>query len=91
MCNRGGLNPEKSRKGRYIPGNVYNQMKEIFIKDWKEKKLLGVYSSGYIPNLNNHQIKESNIKCETCTRQLWNYMQNNSGIEKLHIIVKDLT
>ena len=38
ICNKyllhdhGGLHPMISRKGKHIPGNVYNQMKEIFIK-----------------------------------------------------------
>ena len=72
LCYHGGLHPLKSRKGNYIPGNVKNKMKEIFIKYWKEKTLLGLYSSEEIPNLNNNYISESNIKCETCTRKLWN-------------------
>ena len=32
LCGHGGLHPDKARKFKYIPGNVYNQMKEIFIK-----------------------------------------------------------
>ena len=32
LCEHGGLNPMISRKGKYIPEHVYNQMKEIFIK-----------------------------------------------------------
>ena len=39
-------------------------MKEIFIKYWMENRLLGLYSSKYLPNLTNHEISESNIKCE---------------------------
>ena len=74
MSDHGGLQPMKERKGKYIPENVYNQMKEILIKDWKEKRLLGLYSSEYIPNSTNYDISESEIKCEICRRQLWNYM-----------------
>ena len=47
---------KKERKGKYIPENVYNQMKEILIKDWKEKTLLGIYSGEYIPDLTNNDI-----------------------------------
>ena len=72
MCDNGGLHPIESRKGKYIPDNVYNQMEEIFIKYWKEKRFLGLYSSAEITNLTNHEISESNIKCEICKRQLWN-------------------
>ena len=35
LCEHGGLNPIKSRKGKYIPVNVYNPMKYTFIKYWK--------------------------------------------------------
>ena len=76
-----------SRKGEYIPGNVYNQIKEIFIKNGKIRvfwdyiqmntfliSLLGIYSSEDIPNLTNKEISEINIKCKICTRQLWNDM-----------------
>ena len=68
LCDHGGLHPIKARSVKYIPVNVYNQMKEMCIKDWKEKRLSGLYSSEYIPNLTNHEISESNIKCEICTR-----------------------
>ena len=66
-------------------------MKEIFIKNWKEKSLLGLYSSGDIPNLTNQEISENNIKCEICTRQLWNDMSTKIQLLKeLHIQVKTL-
>ena len=63
-----------ARKVKYTPGNVYNKIKEIYIQNWKDKSLLGIHSSEDIPNLTNHKISESNIKCEICTRQLWNDM-----------------
>ena len=64
----------EKRKGMYIQVNVYNQMKEIFIKDWKDKRLLGIYSNEDIPSLTDHWISQRNIKFEICTRQLWNDM-----------------
>ena len=45
LCGHGGVYPMKARKGKYIPGNVYNQMKEVFIKYCKYKRLLILYSS----------------------------------------------
>ena len=72
MCGLGVLKPMISRKGKYFPVNVYNQMKEIFFKHWKEKSLLGIYLSEDIPSLTDHEISERNIKCEICTRQQWN-------------------
>ena len=39
-----------ARKGKFIPGNVYNQTKEMFIKNWKDKSFFGLYSSEEIPN-----------------------------------------
>ena len=63
-CN-GGLYPMISRRVKYIPGNVYNQMKEIFIKIWKDI-LLGIYSSEDIHNFTDHEISESNMKCDLC-------------------------
>ena len=74
MCDHGGLHPTKERKGKFIPGNLYNQMKEIFIKDWNMKRLLILHSSEDITDLTNHDILESNIKCEKCTIQLYNDM-----------------
>ena len=50
----------------------------------------GLYSSEYIPNFTHHEISESNIKCDICTTQTWNYMSKNRAIEKLHILVKAL-
>ena len=44
FCGNGGLYPAKSRKGKYILVNVYNQTKEIFIKNWNNKSLLRLYS-----------------------------------------------
>ena len=31
LCERGGLHPMIARKGKYIPGKVYNSMKETLI------------------------------------------------------------
>ena len=34
LCEHDGLHPMVARKGKYIPGKVYNYMKETFIKNW---------------------------------------------------------
>ena len=72
LCDNGCLHTMNKGKNKCFLVNVYNQMKEIFIKDWKEKRLLRPYSREDIPNLTGHEISESNIKCEICTIQLWN-------------------
>ena len=90
LCVNYGWHPIKSRKGNYIPGNVYNKTKEIFIKYWKKKRLSGLYSSGDITNLTNHQISESNTKCEIYTRQPWNYIYKNIVIEGNTYFSEDL-
>ena len=74
LCDHGGLHTMKSRNGKYIPGNSYNQMKEVFIKYWNMKRLLGINSSEDITDLTHHEIPESNVKCEIFTRQIWNDM-----------------
>ena len=58
----------------YILGNVYNPMKENFIKNWKYKSFLGLYSSEGTPNLTNHEISESNIRCKICIKEMWKYV-----------------
>ena len=66
-------------------------MKEILIKDWKENRLLGIYSSEEIPNLINHEVSECNIKCKTFIRKLWNDISTKVRLLKeLYIIVKTL-
>ena len=66
-------------------------MKGIFIKDWKGKGLLGIYSSEDITNLTKSNISESNIKYEIFTRQLWNYMSTkNRLLKEVYILVKDM-
>ena len=70
------------RKGKYIPGNVYNKTKERFIKNWKAKSLLGLDSSDDTLNFTNHEISESNIKCNICIIELWNDMSKNRAIER---------
>ena len=71
MCDHGGLYPIIEKRGEHIPVNIYNQMKEIFFRDWKEKRVMGLYSSEDIPNLTNHEISESNTKLK--------YLQDNYG------------
>ena len=66
-----------SIKGKYIPEYFYAHMKEIFKKVWYRKRSLGLHSSFDYPELTNYDISEGNIKCEECTRQLWNDMTKN--------------
>ena len=61
-------------KSKYIPSNAYNIMKETFIKNRKYKSLFGLYSSEDIPNFNNHDIPESNMRCNICIIELWHEM-----------------
>ena len=72
LCDHGGLYPMIERKGKYIPGNLYNQMNEILIKNCEYKTFLGLDSSEDIPNFINHEVSESNMKCNSYTTELWN-------------------
>ena len=49
-----------------------------------------LYSSEDIPNFTSHDISESNIKCETCTRQLWSDTSKKIVIEGTTFLLKDL-
>ena len=40
LCGHEFLHPMREIKGKYIPVNLYNKMKEIFMKYWKENRLL---------------------------------------------------
>ena len=71
------------RKGKYIPDNEYNQIKEIFMKNCKAKSLLVLYSSEYITTFTNHGISERNMKCDSCITEIWNDMSKiNWDIER---------
>ena len=72
-------------KDKYLPGNLYNRIKDILMKHWNRKKLLGIHSSGYITNLDNDDISDSNIKREEFIGQLWNNIK-----KELHLIVRAL-
>ena len=52
--------------------------------------MLGLDSSEYIPDLTNHEISKSNIKCDICTTQLWNYILKTEILKQLNILVKAL-
>ena len=62
-------------KVKYTPEKLYNKMREILRKYWKRKRFLGLRSIEYISDFTNYDTSESNIKCEECTRQLWNGMK----------------
>ena len=55
---------------KYIPGSVYNHMKETFIKNWQYLSVLGIGLSEDIPNSTNHDISNRNIRCENFIREL---------------------
>ena len=74
LCEHGGLHPMIARKGNYIPGKLYNSMKETFIKNWESKSVLGLNSSKEIPKFTNHDISESNMRCDICIIELWHDM-----------------
>ena len=85
------LEPNDKNKGKYTPGNVYNHKKETLIKNWKYKSLLGLYSSGDIPNLIDHDISESNMRCDIFIRELWHDMSKTIDLLKeLNFLVRAL-
>ena len=51
------------RKGiQYYERNIY--------KNWEYKSVLGFNSSEEIPNFTNHDISESNMRCDICIIEL---------------------
>ena len=91
LCEHDGLHPTKARKGKYIASNVYISMKEKFIKNWQSKSVLGFNSSEEIPKFTNHDISESNMRCEVCIKELWDYMSRKVYLlEELHSLVMAL-
>ena len=66
LYEHGGFYPMIERKVKYVPGKVYNYMKETIMKNWESKSVLGFNSSEEIPNFINHDISESNMRCEIC-------------------------
>ena len=91
LCEHGGLNTMIAQKVRYIPGKVYNSMKKTFIKNWESKSVLGFNSSGEIPNFNNYDISDSNMRCKMCIKELWHDISGKVDILKeLHLLVRFL-
>ena len=79
----------KIRKGKYIPVNVYISMKYNFIKNWKSMSVLGFISGEGITNFTNHDISDSNIRCEVCIKELWDEMSIKVDLlKKLHSLLK---
>ena len=74
LCEHGGLHPMIAIKGKYTPGNVCNNTKETFIKNWQYLSVLGLDLSEDITNFINHDIPERNMRCEICIRELWHEM-----------------
>ena len=79
-----------SRKGKYITGNVCNQI-EKHLQNWKAKSFWGLYSSEDILNFANNEIPEKNMKCNIFISELWNFMSKQIELLKeLHILVRVL-
>ena len=66
-------------------------MKEILIKDWDSKRLLGLNSSEYFSELTNYEITESSIKREECTIELHNDMKKNSVTKSFSQVIEKIT
>ena len=66
-----------SRNRKYTPENVYNHVKENFIKNLKSKSLLGFDLSPEIPNFTNNDITERHMRCDIYFRELWHDMSKN--------------
>ena len=66
-------------------------MKEIFINNWESKSVLRFNSSKRIPKFTNHDISESNMRCDICIKELWHYMSRKVELLKeLHFFVRTL-
>ena len=59
-----------AQKGKYVPVHVYISMKDKFIKNWQSKSVLGFNPSGGITHFTNHDISDSNMRCEVCIKEL---------------------
>ena len=80
-----------SRKGGYIPGKLYNSMKETYIKNWESKSVLGFNSNKVITKFINHDISESNMICDIFIKALWHDMSIKFELLKeLHLLVRAL-
>ena len=71
LCEHGGLHTMIARKRKYTPGNVYNHVKETFIKNWKFESFLELDLSEDIPNFTNNDITERHMRCDIYIRELW--------------------
>ena len=66
-------------------------MKETFINFWESKSVLGLNSSEEIPNFTNHDISESNMRCDIYIRELWHDMSKQiEPLKKLNVLVMAL-
>ena len=77
LCYHDFLYPMKERKGKYIPGNLCNQIKGVLIKYWNRKRFMVLHACEDISDLTYYEISEINITCEEYTGQLWNDMKKS--------------
>ena len=71
-----------SKKCQIYPRQCIQSNEGNIYKNWKAKILLVLDSSEDIPNFNNHEISESNIKFDVCTTQLCGDMSKQWAIER---------
>ena len=60
-----------STKGKIYPSQGIKFYERKFIKNWESKSVFGYNSSKEIPNFTNHDISESNMRCEIFIKELW--------------------
>ena len=56
LCDHDLLHPTKTRKGKYIQIKFYNKIKQLWIRDWNRKRILGLSLSEDIPDSTNDYI-----------------------------------
>ena len=59
-----------SKKGKYVPVNVYTSMEDTFNKHLQSKSVLGYDSRDEITLFNNHDISDKNMKCADCIKTM---------------------
>ena len=57
-------------------------MKEIFIKNWQSKSVLGFNSSKEITKFTNQDISERHMSSDICMKELWHDISGKVDILK---------
>ena len=61
-------------KQKIYPRQCIQQHERNMYINWLSQIVLGFNLSEDIPNFNNHDMSESNIRCEISIRELWHNM-----------------